>query len=276
MQHNSGSFKAADGTSIYTEHWLPEGETWAVVVISHGVGEHVARYEHVAARLVADGFAVYGLDHRGHGKSEGVRAYYDDFNQPVNDLKQYIDQVQAAPPGKKIFLYGHSLGSLIALVFTLRHQRNLSGLIISGTPLEIEAGEPKLLIALAGLLDRLIPQAAITPLPTSYLSTDPELVRAYENDPLVYHGNVRVRIGHQIVQNSRMVKTRLSEITLPLLVIHGAEDKICPPAGSETLYRGAGSTDKTLKLYPGMFHEIHNEIDKATVLNDVAAWFATH
>jgi acylglycerol lipase len=278
MGHETGSFKAVDGTNIHTEAWLPEGNARAVVLISHGIGEHIGRYGHVAARLNADRYAVYGLDHRGHGKSDGVRAYYDDFDQPVNDLKQVLDQVKAAQSGKKIFLYGHSLGSLIALVFTLRHQQELAGLITSGTPLEVEAGQPGLLVALGGLLNRVIPKTAILPLPTSALSHDPAVVKAYETDPLNYHGNVRVRVGQQIVEMSRMVKARLSEITLPLFIIHGVQDKICPPAGSEVLYRGAGSKDKTLKLYPDLYHEIHNETpaEQKIVLDDIAAWLNEH
>lgn len=279
MQHQTGSFKAADSTNIHTESWLPEGEARAVVLISHGVGEHIGRYAHVAARLVAEGYAVYGLDHRGHGKTEGEpRAYFDNFDQPVDALKQYLDQVKAAQPAKKIFLYGHSLGSLIALVFTLRYQSELAGLISSGTPLEVESSQPGLLIALAGVLNNAIPKVAITPLPTSYLSHDPAEVKKYETDPLNYHGNVRVRIGHLIVQNSRIVKARAAEITLPLLIMHGLGDKICPPAGSETLYRAAGSKDKTLKLHPDLFHEIHNETaaEQKIVLDDIVTWLNRH
>jgi acylglycerol lipase len=279
MQHQTGSLKAADGTIIHTESWLPESEVRAVVLISHGVGEHIGRYQHVAARLVADGYAVYGLDHLGHGKSEGIpRAYFDNFDQPVNTLKQCLDQVKTAHPGKKIFLYGHSLGSLIALVFTLRYQSELAGLISTGTPLEVEGSQPGFLIALAGVLNNAIPKVAITPLPTSYLSHDPAEVKKYETDPLNYHGNVRVRIGHLIVQNSRMVKADASQITLPILILHGAEDKICPPAGSEILHRDAGSKDKTLKLYPGLLHEIHNETaaEQKVVLDDIVSWLNQH
>ncbi len=276
MQHNTGSLTASDGVNIHTESWLPEGDVRAIVLISHGVGEHIGRYAHVADRLGRDGYAAYGLDHRGHGKSEGVRAYFDDLNDAVSDLKLYLDQIKAVQPGKKIFLYGHSLGSLIALLLTLRFQNEIVGLICSGVPLEVESSQPKFLIAAGGVLNNIIPKAAITPLPTVYLSTDPAEVKAYETDPLIYHGNVRVRVGYQIVENSRMIKARLLEIKLPLLAFHGGADKICPPAGSEVLYRGAGSTDKTLKIYPGMYHETHNEVDKSTVLNDLTAWLLAH
>src|SRR5258707_1544509 len=117
MAYKTSSFKTSDGLNIYTEAWLPDGSIKAVVLIVHGVPEHSERYEHVAAKMNANGYAAYGLDHRGHGKSDGLRAYFDDFDQPVNDLKQYFDIVKSEQPGKQIFIYGHSLGSLISLVF---------------------------------------------------------------------------------------------------------------------------------------------------------------
>ncbi len=207
MGHSTDSFQTADGLKIHTESWLPEGEARAVVVLSHGIGEHIGRYEHVAERLVQAGYAVYGPDHRGHGKSDGLRAYYESLDLPVENLKQYVDIVKAAHPDKKLFLYGHSLGSLIALVFTLKYQNELAGLIISGTPLEAEFTQPAILVSAAGILNNIIPKVAVTALPTSYLSHDPVVVQKYETDPLVFHGNVRVRMGYHIVSMSRMIRS---------------------------------------------------------------------
>lgn len=276
MKHETGSFKTADGLTLHTESWLPETEPRAVVLISHGIGEHIGRYEHVAARLIEADYAVYGLDHRGHGKSEGTRAYFESFDHPIENLKQYLDTVKAAQPGKPIFLYGHSLGSLIALAFTLHYQRELAGLIITGTPLEVESSQPALLISAGNLLNSITPTLPVTALSTKHLSHDPAVVSAYENDPLVYHGNVRVRMGYHIIHVSREVKTRLGEIKLPLLVLHGGDDRICPPAGGEVLYKGAGSTDKTHKVYDGLYHEIHNEYEKDVVLTDIVNWLNLH
>lgn len=276
MQHYTGSFTSSGGLTIQTESWLPDGDPRAVVLFSHGIGEHIGRYGHVAARLVEAGYALYGLDHRGHGKSEGTRAYYERFDDPVQDLKQYFDQVKAAGAGKPVFLYGHSLGSLIALAFTLRYQPELAGLVISGTPLDVESTQPKLLVAAASILNSIAPKMGVPPLPSEYLSHDPAVVRAYDSDPLVYHGSVRARMGYHIIHVSRMVKSRLGEITLPLLVLHGSEDKICPPSGGEALYNGAASADKTLKMYPGLYHEIHNEPEQDNVLADVVNWLNLH
>jgi acylglycerol lipase len=276
MPHSTGSFKTADGLNIHTESWLPDDPPRAVVLISHGIGEHIGRYPHVAERLLTAGYAVYGLDHRGHGKSEGVRAYYDTFDAPVEDLRLYFNWIKVQHPDKQIFLYGHSLGSLIALAFTLRYQSDLAGLIISGTTLDVESTQPAPLIAASSVLNRLTPRLGIPALPTAFLSHDPAVVQAFDADPLVFHGGVRVRMGYHIIHVSRMVKSRLGEIELPLLVVHGGDDKVCPPSGAEKLVNGAGSTDKTLKIYPNLYHEIHNEPEKSTVLEDVVNWLNLH
>src|SRR5450432_961872 len=126
------TFQTSDGLTIYAEHHLPDGEPKAAVLLVHGYGEHLGRYRHVIARLVDSGYAVYALDHRGHGKSEGVRAYCDYMNQFVEDLKVYFDHMKAAQPGKKRFVLGHSMGALISLSFAERYQDEIDALAISG------------------------------------------------------------------------------------------------------------------------------------------------
>lgn len=277
MTHATDSFKTSDGLTLHTESWLADGTAKAVVIIVHGLGEHIGRYAHVAARLNKEGYSVYGLDHRGHGKSEGaVRAYFENFEQPVNDLAHYVTQVQTANPGKKLFMYGHSLGSLITLSYALKHQRELAGLIISGTPLEVEGSQPALLIQAGSVMNAIVPKMAITPLPPEGLSHDPAVVNGYRNDPLVYHGNVRVRMGTDIVQVSRKIKAGMKNLTIPIFIIHGEKDPICPVKGSRTLHAGVGSQDKTLKIYADLFHEIHNEPEQQEVFDDIVAWLNSH
>ncbi len=271
MALSTSSFRTSDGVNMHTVSWLP-ATSRATIVIVHGLAEHSGRYAHVAARLNAAGFAVYSLDHRGHGKSDGLRAYFENFDQPVNDLKQYIDTVKAAQPGHKLFIYGHSLGSLITLAYALRHGRDLAGLVISGTPLEVESSQPRALIQIGDLLNSLVPKMGIAKLDSQGLAHDMAVVQAYDSDPLVYRGAVRVRMAHHIVHVSRIVKAQAAQLTMPLLLIHGEADPICPVAGSRTLNGAAGASDKTLKIYPGLFHEIHNEPQQAEVLDDVAAW----
>jgi acylglycerol lipase len=149
--------------------------------------------------------------------------------------------------------------------------------VLSGATLAAETTQPALLVAAAGLFNSISPKLAISPpLPSSVLSRDEAVMRAYDTDPLVEHGNVRVRMGHQIFSTSRYVKTHLSELKLPLLIFHGSDDKLCPPAGSQILYDGAGSSDKTLKFYEGLRHETHNEPEQGMVIENIINWLNAH
>lgn len=272
MKHATGVLQTPDGANLYIESWLPDSEPKAVVLIVHGLAEHIGRYAHVAAYLVERGYGVYGLDQRGHGKSPGLRAYFESFNQPIADLKQFFDQVAAAHPGKPVFLYGHSLGALLGLAYGLTCQHELAGAIIAGVTLGVEGAQPASKVAIGAVLNRIIPTLPTVPLDSKGLSHNPAVVAAYDHDPLVYRGSVRARMGNYIVSVGRAVRRRLHEITLPILILHGGSDPICPPAGSEILYRSAASSDKTLKIYPNLLHEIHHEAEQETVFADMTAW----
>jgi alpha-beta hydrolase superfamily lysophospholipase len=277
MQHATHTFQSSDRLNIHTESWLPDGEPKAIVLIVHGYGEHIGRYAHVAERLVQHGYAVYGLDHRGHGKSEGLRAHFDHFDQPVNDLKQYFDQIKAQHPGQKIFLWAHSMGSLIGLAFALRYQDQLAGMVLSGTAVNGDETQPAPLIAVGKLLSNVIPKVALIPaLPAAALSHDAAIVTGYDSDPLNYRGAWRVRMGSLLIEAGRQLRARASELRLPLLILHGGDDQLVPKSGSEYMYERAGSSDKTLKIYPGLYHEVHNELEKETVLADAVNWLDQH
>ncbi len=143
MNPTVGSFQSKDGTKIYTETWLPDGAAKAVVIIVHGLGEHIGRYHHVAPRFAAAGYAVYGLDHHGHGNSGGdPRTYFDTFDQPLNDLKQYLDRVKAAAARHENFHVRSQLGIAHHLAFALRNQKDLSGLVLSGAPSPLNRRSP--------------------------------------------------------------------------------------------------------------------------------------
>jgi alpha-beta hydrolase superfamily lysophospholipase len=271
MYHVTTTFHTPDGLKIHTESWMPEGEPRALVLIVHGYAEHIGRYQWHAEHLVERGYAVYGIDHRGHGKSDGVRAYFDNFDHPVDDLKQAFDQIEKV--GKKLFVWGHSMGSLIALSFALRHQSELAGLILSGTAVNGDELVPSALAALGRALNRLIPRTPLTPaLPSAILSHDSAIASTYDTDPLIYRGAWRIRTGTLLLNTGKQLRARAPELILPLLILHGGEDQVVPVSGSEIIFNRASSSDKTLKIYPGLYHEIHNELEKATVLDDIANW----
>jgi alpha-beta hydrolase superfamily lysophospholipase len=277
MKQVQGTLKTADALLLHTEAWLPEGELRAVVLIAHGYAEHIGRYAHVADRLVSAGYAVYGLDHRGHGQSGGVRVHFEDFNYPIIDLKLYFDQIKAAHSGKPMFLYGHSMGSLIALEFALRYQEQLAGLILSGTAVSLDETAPKAMAAVSSVLNALLPRARLVPeVPATGLSHDPAVVSGYTSDPNVVTGPLRVRMGYQMMTVGQQIRARAASLRLPLLILHGSDDPVTPVSGSRYIAEHAGSANKTLKIYPGMFHEVHNEVEKETVLNDLVTWLNGH
>lgn len=272
MISHTGSFTTPDDINIHTIHWLPEGPPKAVVFIIHGLAEHSGRYQHVAHYLTGRGYAVYSLDHRGHGRSGGERAYFASMDQAVDDLEIYFNQVTAHHPHARIFVLGHSLGSLLGLVLALRRQAEMSGFISSGTPLAADLEASPLLKFIGRVLIPIAPKLHLQPLDPKTVSRDPAVVTAYQEDPLVYHRRVRVIMGMGIAQTSEMARERLIELRVPLLILHGSADKLTPESGSQLLFERAGSPDKNIKVYPGLYHEILNEPEQNTVLADITTW----
>jgi alpha-beta hydrolase superfamily lysophospholipase len=271
------TIRTRDGLTLYGEHHLPAAEAKASVLLVHGYGEHTGRYQHVIARLVTSGYAVYALDHRGHGKSEGVRFYCDLMDQFVDDLKLYFDRMKAEQPSKKHFLVGHSMGALISLGFTLRYQDEIDALVISGAPVNADANVSRAMVALGSVLTRVVPKMHLLPTsPPGILSRDPQIDAAWDADPLTNKQPMRVRLGTEINRMACDVRDHLAELRLPLLILHGADDKLVNPSGSQLVYEQASSSDKTLRLYPGMRHEIMNEIGKEAVLDEIVSWLDAH
>lgn len=272
MDPHTDSFTTPDGINIHTIHWLPEGPPKAVVFIIHGLAEHAGRYQHVARYLVGRGYAVYSMDHRGHGRSGGERAYFASMDQAVDDLEIYFNQVTAQHPQARMFVLGHSLGSLLGLVLALRRQAEMSGFVSSGTPIAADLEASALLKFIGRVLNPIAPKLHLQLLDPKTVSRDPAVVKAYQEDPLVYHRRVRVIMGMGIAQTSEMVRERLIELRVPLLILHGSADKLTPESGSRLLFERAGSPDKNIKVYPGLYHEILNEPEQNTVLADITTW----
>lgn len=276
MKPETTSFLNQDGQRIHTIHWLPVGEIKAVIILVHGIAEHSARYQHVAEYLSQHGYAVYALDHRGHGLSEGLRTYFDTFEQPVADLEHYVEQVKTAQPGKKLFMYGHSMGSLISLLYILKHQVELAGWISSGSPVNLDEAVSPIVVSAGLFVARIAPKLRLFPVKSKGISHDPQIVAAYDSDPHIDRRPVRTGMAAGIVKNGRQARQQVFTLRLPVLILHGADDPLAPPSGSQYLYNHIGSIDKTLKVYTGMYHEIHNEIERQRVLDDVLTWLNAH
>ncbi|MGH3929206.1 MAG: lysophospholipase [Pseudonocardiaceae bacterium] len=275
ISHVEGHRDIAPGRSAYWQAWLPPSLARAIVVIVHGFGEHSARYAHVGARLAGSGFAAYAADHRGHGRSDGPRANLERMALVVDDLGTFVRFAIERHPGLSVFAVGHSLGGLIALEYATEPDTSLDGLVVSGPAVAVTVGSP-LLKRLAGALSTLTPNLGVATLDVNQISRDPEVVRAYRTDPLVHHGKVPARTGAEILLTTEAMPARLAQLSMPLLLLHGSEDRICAPAGSTMVHDAVSSTDKTLRHYEGLYHEIFNEPEQDKVLTDLISWLEAH
>lgn len=275
MTHTDGELPGSSGGGIYWQAWIPD-DSIAVVLLVHGYAEHSGRYAHVAARLNKAGYAAYAVDHQGHGRSEGVRGSVGSMAGVVADLDAVRDLAQAAHPGLPVFLLGHSMGGLIALDYLVtKGQDSVAGLVLSGPAIDPGDGN-RVQFALARFLSRLAPNAPLADLGNENVSRDPAVVARYRADPLNYLGKIRARTGAEGLAAVQRVSQALGTITLPLLVLHGGDDKLASPDGSRLVHDGVASSDKTLKIYDGLYHEIFNEPEKEVVLSDVVTWLDGH
>jgi alpha-beta hydrolase superfamily lysophospholipase len=272
MNHIEGTFKGVRNASIYYQAWLPEANVKAVLLVVHGAGEHSGRYMNVVNHFVPLGYAVYGYDHIGHGKSEGERGFIKRFEDYTDTLTSYYKMVTAWQRDKPVFLLGHSLGGLIACYYLLEHQADFKGAVISAPAIKVGEGVSPALMTMSKILSAFAPKAGLVAVDASAISRDPEVVKAYVNDPLVFHGKIPARMGGEVLKAMRYVTAEVDRISLPFIVVHGTADKLAEPAGAQMLYDRARSTDKTIKLYEGLYHEVFNEPERARVLKDVETW----
>lgn len=275
MQENS--FQTPDGLTIHTVYWQAASERQRVVIVVHGIGEHFGRYDHVAKHLNQAGYHVYGLDHRGHGKSEGTRNHVDNDTQFISDLKQYVDAIKTKHSDSKFYILGHSMGSVISLQFMLTYPDIVDALIVTGTATDVASGVPPILRSVANFIYRIYPKAPIQPPGgDNVLTRDPEMLALADNDPLFYKGWTKTSIAKYVVETGEMIQERAHEITLPILIMHGEADNLTPISGSHIMYERVSSTDKTLKTWEGMYHEVMNEIGREEVLQTITDWLDKH
>ena len=270
-----GRFEGEGGLEIFWRSWSGASAPRAVVVIAHGVSEHSGRYAHVAAKLAAAGYPVYALDHRGHGRSDGDRVVIDRFANVIADLDRFVTIAAEAHPGLPVYLIGHSMGGGIAIEYTLEHESRLSGLILSA-PLASAGAANAVQRAVASLLSRMTPKLGVFPVDAAAVSRDPEVVQAYEDDPLVDRRKLPARTVAELTSTVSTFVGRVGGLSLPVLLMHGTEDSLVPFAGSEALFEALGSDDKTFERYPGLYHEIFNEPEQDDVIDDVLRWLDSH
>ena len=267
----------ARGTShLYQQTWKPDAQIRAAVLLIHGLGEHSGRYVHVADHLTRRGFAVFTLDHYGHGKSDGHTGFVERFSVYLDGVDALLEKAKAEHPSLPLFLLGHSMGGLIAATWLLKNTDAVRACVLSGPALKTDQAPPAFLLALNRLLSALVPTLPMIQLDASGVSRDPAVVEAYVNDPLVFHGKLTARLIAELSATMADTLSRAAEIRTPLIIMHGEQDLLTSPAGSQEMFDGVSSEDKTLKLYPGLYHEIFNEPEQDAVLADMSAWLEMH
>jgi len=276
MKHQDGFFKGIRGANIYFQSWLPEGDPRAVLLVVHGLAEHCGRYMNLVNHFLPLGYAVYGIDHIGHGKSDGTRVHVERFEDFTSTLKIFFDMVRQCQPGKPVFLVGHSMGGLIGAAYLLEHQAELSGAVLSGPSVKVPDNISSTTILLGKVFSALAPKLGLIALEAEGVSRDPAVVEAYVNDPLVHRGKTTARLAAELLKAMQRVSAEGAAITLPILIIHGGDDRLVDPSGAQLLYETVGSTDKKIKVYDGLYHEVFNEPEKDQVLGDVQEWLESH
>ncbi len=269
-----GSLTTHDDLILHTQHWAPEQDAAAVVLLVHGYAEHCGRYDHVAETFVDRGAAVYTYDQRGYGRSEGRRAYVGQFEQYLTDLDRFRRHVDARTPDVPLFLFGHSMGGLAALLYTLNRISNFQGLLLSAPAIEVNPDLAPVLRTVAQFVGTLLPTLPTVRSPQDAISRDPAVVEAAQNDPLNYTGRTLARTGAELLRAGEEAQSRLYELETPFIVVHGTADPLATPAWSKRLYERAAAQDKTLRLYDGLYHETFNEPEQDTVLRDLGTWLA--
>lgn len=271
--HTEHHWETADRLSLYAQCWQPKQDSRAAICLVHGLGEHSGRYAHLARVFSDHGYSLMSYDLRGHGRSQGPRGFAPSFESLMQDMDLFLERCRERFPGKALFLYGHSLGGLLALNYVLRRKPPLAGVIVTSPGLRTALQEQRLKILLARFLGAIIPRLALpSGLDPQGISRDPEVVRRYVDDPLV-HDRAAVGLGKSLLDAIDYAFEHAAEFSLPLLLMHGTEDRIAYPRGSQE-FAAQVQGDCTFKLWEGMSHELHNEPEKDEVFAFMLNWLS--
>lgn len=271
------SFAGADGLPLYAQSWRPSAsEPRGVLVIHHGLVDHSARYQALAERFVAAGYAVWALDMRGHGRSAGARVAIDSADDLLGDLDALFALVRASEPELPMFLYGHSVGGLVSALYAIERQPALAGLVLVAPAIAFDA--PPIQAAGLGVVAALDPDAAVLETPHRDFTRDPALLAEIAQDPLIWQPNGAARTARTVLDGAARVWAAPERLRVPLLVVHGTGDARTAPAGSRELVARAGSTDKTLRLHQGVLHDVLRAPDGVgdSVAGDIVTWVDAH
>ena len=264
------TIKGSSGLNIFVRSWRPDEKPRGVLVIVPGFNSHSGQYLWVGDQLAVSGLAVYSLDLRGRGRSDGDRFFVQEFSDYISDVSALMQLAKSREPGLPVYLLGHSAGGVIACGYTLENQSELAGLICESFAFQVPA--PDFALAVIKGLSHIAPHAHVLKLKNEDFSRDPNVVQSMNNDPLIANEVQPTQTVAAMVRGDERLKKEFPLIKLPVFIIHGTADKATKPSGSQFFYDSAGSTDKSLKLYVGNYHDLLNDIGKEEVLADITSW----
>jgi alpha-beta hydrolase superfamily lysophospholipase len=271
-EKREGHFQGKGGLRLYYQSYLPVGKPSAVVVIVHGAGDHCERYRRAVKMLVPRGFAIYGFDQRGCGQSAGQRGHIDDWKEYREDVHAFIDLVAREQPGETIYLWGYSNGALVAADYALHHPAKLGGVILMSSPFKPCGKTSPVAVLAKRALSKAWPRFSLRRGPRiQQVTRDPQVIAAAAGD-VQMHGLASARWGDEVRSALKRVGERSGELCLPLLILHGEDDQLYTPEGARCFYERVTYPDKQLIVYPGGYHELHNDVIFEQVLVDMAEW----
>ena len=270
MAATEATFEGKGGLTIFYREWRPAAQPRAVVVICHGVNSHGGQHEWAAERLVERGYAVLALDLRGRGRSDGERFYVEDVADYVSDVAGTIAIAKAHYPGLKLFLLGHSAGGVTGATYVLDHQTEIDGFICESFAFQVHA--PGFALAAIKGLSHIAPRLGVLKLKNADFSRDPAWVAMLDADPYTQDETQPAATVAALVRADERLREEFPTITIPLLILHGTDDRATVCKGSEFFHQTAGSADKTLKIYEGHYHDLLADLGKEEVMADITAW----
>jgi acylglycerol lipase len=269
-QAKESSFTGVGGLKIFTRSWQPDGMPRGVMVIVHGFNSHSGQYLWAADQFTKNGLAVYALDLRGRGRSEGERFYVEKIEDFTDDVETLVKTAKSENPGLPVFMLGHSAGGVTACVYALDHQSEIDGLICESFAYELPV--PDIALTFLKGLSYITPHTHVFSLNNKDFSRDPKVVEEMNNDILIKGESQPAQTAKVMINASARLKEEFPSIKIPVMILHGTEDKATKPSGSRHFFDAAGSADKTMKLYEGHFHDLLNDTDKEVVMKDIQNW----
>ncbi|MFC0654675.1 alpha/beta hydrolase [Mongoliitalea lutea] len=273
MKHLETSYQTHDGLTLSLQAWIPDEEARASILLVHGLGEHSSRYSHLAEKLVNEGVSVFTFDGRGHGKSVSKpTAFFERYEDYLKDIDALYEKIKNYVPQKPSFIFGHSMGGGLVAAYALSFSPNTDGVLLSAPALKPDPKVSPLLIGISSIVSMVAPKLKVLKLDATKISRDEREVQKYKMDPLVYQGAIPARTGSELLKMMQSIREKSTNFKYPILLMHGTNDQMTNPLGTEEFFRSIQSKDKTFHRYEGLYHELINELEKESVIQDIVDW----